>query len=103
MPAEVAAALGSTLRFEAGHARITEAAGATLRAWLTVLDHHPELRLAIIGHAERAGGDDLARRRAEAAKWYLIDQGIAEDRITARVGAVPGAPAITFQLAPRHP
>ena len=66
-----------------------------------MLEQHRELRLAIIGHAERPGGEDLARRRAEAAKWYLIDQGIAEDRITARVGPVPGAPAITFQLVPR--
>jgi OOP family OmpA-OmpF porin len=103
LPAEVATALATTLRFEPGHARVTEAAGATLRGWLAVLDHHAELRLAIIGHAERAGGDDLARRRAEAAKWYLIDLGVAEDRITARVGPVPGAPAITFQLVPRRP
>ena len=101
LPAEVAAALGATLRFEPNHARITDAAGATLRGWLAVLEQHRELRLAIIGHAERPGGEDLARRRAEAAKWYLIDQGIAEDRITARVGPVPGAPAITFQLVPR--
>ncbi len=101
VPAEVAAALGTTLRFGPGHARVTEAARATLRGWLAVLEQHPELRLAIVGHAERPGGEDLARRRAEAAKWYLIDLGIAEDRITARVGPVPGAPAITFQLAPR--
>lgn len=101
MPADVTAALGTTLRFAPGHARVTETAGATLRGWLAVLGQHPELRLAIIGHAERAGGEDLARRRAEAAKWYLIDLGVAEDRITARVGPVPGAPAITFQLVPR--
>jgi OOP family OmpA-OmpF porin len=101
MPDEVAGALATTLRFAAGHARITEAAGATLRGWLAVLDRHPELRLAIVGHAERAGGEDLARRRAEAAKWYLVDLGIAEDRVTARVGPVPGAPAITFQLVAR--
>jgi OmpA-OmpF porin, OOP family len=103
VPDDVAAALGSTIRFDPGHARVTEAAAATLRDWFAVLDHRPELRLVIIGHAERAGGEDLARRRAEAAKWFLIDLGIAEDRITARVGPVPGAPAITFQLAPRRP
>ncbi|HEX3475285.1 MAG TPA: OmpA family protein [Kofleriaceae bacterium] len=104
MPDEVAAALGATLRFAPNHARITEAAGATLRGWLAVLEPHPELRIAIIGHAERPGGEDLARRRAEAAKWYLVDLGVAEDRIAARVGPVPGAPAITFQLVPRgHP
>jgi OmpA-OmpF porin, OOP family len=101
MPDDVAAALGTTLRFASNHARITEAAGATLHGWLAVLDQHPELRLAIIGHAEHPGGEDLARRRAEAAKWYLIDLGVAEDRITAWVGPVPGAPAITFQLVPR--
>jgi OmpA-OmpF porin, OOP family len=101
LPDDVAAALATTLRFASTHARITDAAGATLRGWLAVLEQHPELRLAVIGHAERPGGEDLARRRAEAAKWYLVDLGIAEDRITARVGPVPGAPAITFQLVLR--
>jgi outer membrane protein OmpA-like peptidoglycan-associated protein len=100
LPDEVAAALAGTLRFAPHHAKVTEAAAAALREWLEVLERHPEQRLVIIGHAERAGGEDLARRRAEAAKWYLVDRGIAEDRITARVGPVPGAPAITFQLDP---
>ena len=103
LPADVTAALAAAVRFEAGHARITNPARVALRRVLAMLQRRPELRLVIIGHAERAGGEDLAHRRAEAVKWHLVDQGIAEDRVVSRVGAVPGAPAITFQLAPSKP
>jgi OOP family OmpA-OmpF porin len=97
-PVEVTAALATTIRFEPGHAKVTEATAAALLAVREVLDRHPHLRLAIIGHPERAGDDELARRRAEALKWYLVDQGIAEDRFTTSVGP-PGSLAITLELA----
>jgi OOP family OmpA-OmpF porin len=103
LPGDVAAALATTVRFAPGHARVTEASSAPLRAVRAMLEHHAELRIAIIGHPERAGGEDLARRRADAVKWYLVDLGIPEDQIVTRVGAVTGAPAITLQLAPASP
>jgi len=99
VPADIVAALATAVRFEAGHARITPQARLVLRRVLAMLHKHPEVRIVIIGHAERAGGEDLAQHRAEAVKWHLIDQGLTEDRVVSRVGAVPGAPAITFQLA----
>jgi OmpA-OmpF porin, OOP family len=99
VPADIVAALATAVRFEPGHARITPAARLALRRVLAMLHKHPEVRIVIVGHAERAGGDDLAQHRAEAVKWHLIDQGLTEDRVASRVGAVPGAPAITFQLA----
>jgi hypothetical protein len=37
-----------------------------------------------VGHAEAGAADkseDLAKRRADAVKWYLVDQGIAADQI----------------------
>jgi len=100
VPDDVAAVLASTVRFEPGHARVTEAAGAGLRGVREMLERRAELRIEVVGHPERAGGEDLARRRADAVKWYLVDQGIAEDRIVARVGAVTSTLAVVFQLAP---
>ena len=99
VPADITAALATPVRFEPGHARITPPARAALRRVLAMLQKHPEIRLVIIGHAERAGGEDLAQHRAEAVRWHLIDQGVTDDRVVSRVGAVPGAPALTFQLA----
>jgi len=99
LPAEITQALATTVKFEAGRARVTEPAGAALGPVLAVLQGHPELRLAIAGYPDRAGNDDLAKRRANAVKWYLVDQGVAEDRIATRVEAAAKAPAITFQLA----
>jgi OOP family OmpA-OmpF porin len=107
LPGELTAALATTVRFEPGHARVTPAAGAALRGLREALEHHPELRIAIIGRPERRGGDDLARRRSEAVKWHLVDDGIAEDRIVTRVVAAAPAPArapvLVFELLPAGP
>jgi OOP family OmpA-OmpF porin len=102
LPAEITAALATVVRFEPGHARITEAAGATLLAMRETLERYPELRIAIVGHPEQAGDDDLAHRRAEAVKWYLVDQGIAEDRVIAGMSTVTAVPPVAFQLIPTH-
>src|SRR5262249_47037188 len=103
IPAELTAALAASVRFEPGRARVTERAGAALGRLLAALVAHPGLHIAIVGHPEKAGGDDLARRRAEAVKWYLVDEGIAEDRIATSVGAVAPGAAIAFELAIAHP
>jgi len=98
LPAEVSAALATQLRFEPGRARVTDAAATALRPVLAMLLQHTGLHLAIVAHAERAGGDALARRRADAVKWHLIDRGVAEDRVETRVGPVAATP-LTFELA----
>ena len=33
-----------------------------------------------------AGDADLAKKRAEAVKWYLVDQGVAQDQIETIAG-----------------
>ena len=39
---------------------------------------------------------ELAKKRAEAVKWYLVDQGIAQDQIdTTTAGAAKAPIAIT--------
>jgi outer membrane protein OmpA-like peptidoglycan-associated protein len=96
LPADVTAALATGVKFEAKRARVTAAAAKALKPVIAMLDAHAKLRLSIVGHPER-GNDDLARRRAEAIKWYLVDQGVIEDRVVISVAA-PGKQAITFAL-----
>ena len=49
------------------------------------LDAHPELRIVIEGHTDSSGEDthnlDLSERRAQAVVLFLIDAGIAADRL----------------------
>jgi OmpA-OmpF porin, OOP family len=103
VPAEITATLATVVKFESGRARVTEPARTALRPVLAMLQNRPQLRLAITGHPDRPGNDDLAKRRADAVKWYLVDQGITEDRITTSIGDAAKAPAITFQLAVARP
>jgi OOP family OmpA-OmpF porin len=102
LPAEITAALATTIRFEPGRARVTPAAASALAPVLAMLQNHSAVRLAIVGHPDRAGGEDLARRRADAVKWHLVDQGVVEDRITTRVGAIASS-AVDFQLVRTAP
>jgi outer membrane protein OmpA-like peptidoglycan-associated protein len=91
-------ASAAALRFERGRARVTPAGKRALQPLLAALEANAQLAIAIAGTPERAGGEDLAKRRAEAVKWHLVDQGIAEDRIEASVGP-PGLPsAIVLRL-----
>ena len=99
LPTEVTAALATIVKFEPGRARVTTSAGAALGPVLAMLQHHPELHLAVVGHPDRPENQDLARRRADAVKWYLVDQGVAGDRIATSVLAVSKSPPVTFQLA----
>ena len=87
--------------FEAGRARITPAAKKELAAVVAALLKYRDVRIAIIGHATKAKESDLARRRAEGVKWYLVDQGVLADRITTKVGSTDsgGARVIDLQLA----
>jgi OOP family OmpA-OmpF porin len=100
VPAEVTRALGVAPTFEANRARVTDKAKVALAPVLAMLRKHRAVRLRVVGHLAAPAGDDLARRRADAVKWYLIDQGIAEDRIEAAVGPVASS-AIEFQLIQR--
>jgi outer membrane protein OmpA-like peptidoglycan-associated protein len=68
----------TAVRFEPGKARITPAGKLSLAKVLDVLRDNPHLRIVITGHDKDA---ELAKKRAEAAKWYLVDKGVAEDQI----------------------
>jgi len=60
-------------------------ARATLDAKLPLLRTNANVRIRIAGHTDDRGSDSynvaLGQRRAAAAKRYLVDQGIAADRI----------------------
>lgn len=101
--AKVAAAratLLETIYFEYDMDELRDDARASLEAKLLVLNANPQLRVRIAGHCDERGSDEyniaLGRRRAEAAKRYLVDRGVDEGRIeTASFGrerpAVTGA------------
>ncbi len=50
-----------------------------------VMQKYPDLRVRISGHTDSVGGYrhnvDLSKRRAKSVKKYMVDNGIAEDRI----------------------
>jgi len=79
------------ITFEYSKARIQKKSRKTLNGAAAVLREYPDLRVLIEGHTDNKGvlakNMSLSLRRAEAVKWYLVDQGIAADRIeTAGIG-----------------
>jgi TonB family protein len=72
----------STLTFERGRAALTATTKQALEPLRTELRASPQLHVQII-----AASDALAVRRAEAAKWYLVDGGVEVDRIQTSTAA----------------
>ena len=98
VPADVTKALAVAFKFEPDRARVTDKAKTALAPVLGMLKKHKLVRLRVVGHPLKPAAEDLARRRADAVKWYLIDQGVAEDRIETAVGPLAPSPAIELQL-----
>jgi peptidoglycan-associated lipoprotein len=82
-------ALRNTIRevihFDFDEADLRDDARARLDAKLPILLANPGLTLRISGHADERGSDEynlaLGQRRASAAKRYLTERGVAENRI----------------------
>jgi len=59
-----------------------------LQRKLAILQANPNLRVEIVGHCDERGSDEynlaLGQRRANAARQFLVDRGIAAGRITTR-------------------
>ena len=73
------------IRFQNERAELSDEAKATLRAKVAVFNANPSMRITIVGHASSPGtttyNTALGLRRAEAARTYLVSQGIDASRI----------------------
>ncbi|WP_082191449.1 OmpA family protein [Cellvibrio sp. pealriver] len=86
--------LGDVL-FEVGRSDLKSNAHANLNKLVRFLEQQPERSVVIEGHTDNMGSDSynqtLSQSRADAVKVFLIEQGIAANRITA-VGKGESAP-----------
>ncbi len=81
--------------FKSGSARILRKSKSTLIEAYEVLADNPSVRIEISGHTDNKGKAEnnrtLSRKRADYVKWFLVDRGIAADRIET-VGHGPDKP-----------
>jgi len=76
------------VRFETGLSELSPAAQRSLQQAAQALRDNPQATVSIEGHTDAVGSADfnreLSQRRAEAVRSYLIAQGVAPERISAR-------------------
>jgi outer membrane protein OmpA-like peptidoglycan-associated protein len=74
--------------FDTGKATLKPAAKEKLAKVSGILLSHPDLRLEIEGHTDNTGSDAtnqrLSEARAEAARDYLVSQGLTASAVTAK-------------------
>jgi OOP family OmpA-OmpF porin len=73
------------ITFDSGKDTIRKSSKPTLDKAVEVLKTNPDVRIRISGHTDNEGDReqnlDLSKRRADAVKKYLVDNGIDESRI----------------------
>jgi peptidoglycan-associated lipoprotein len=78
-------AFATAIYFELDRSDLTAESRSVLEAKLPLLRANPNVRIRIAGHADDRGSDDynvaLSQRRAAAARRFLVDQGITQDRV----------------------
>lgn len=78
--------LGDTL-FETGNSQLKGNAFANLGKLSAFLNQYPERNLVIEGHTDSVGNESsnqaLSQRRADSVRQYLLQQGVAANRLTA--------------------
>lgn len=76
------------LFFNTGSAVIKDESYPVLDAVAKVMKDNPSYKLSVDGHTDNQGNADsnmlLSQKRAEAARSYMIEKGIAGDRLTAK-------------------
>ena len=86
------------IEFKTASARILRKSRTTLDAAFKVMTENPSVRIEVSGHTDNQGSDkgnrSLSRKRADYVKWYLVDKGIAADRIGTK-GHGPDKPVAT--------
>jgi outer membrane protein OmpA-like peptidoglycan-associated protein len=97
VPKEIESFTGAIegIYFDTDRAIVKPTSRPTLDRAVKVLKDFPDIRVEISGHTDGTGSRDhnvdLSQRRADAVKTYLVDHGIAADRIETR-GAGPDEP-----------
>lgn len=78
--------LNENIRFEFDKSRLLPEAKEILRRKAKWLKAHPDVRVTIEGHCDERGTSEyniaLGDRRARSARTYLVDLGIAPERLT---------------------
>jgi peptidoglycan-associated lipoprotein len=82
---EIRAMLAQMINFDFDRSNIRAGDATILDGKVGILRANPGLRIRIAGHCDERGSDEynlaLGNRRAASAKQYLVNQGIAADRI----------------------
>jgi OOP family OmpA-OmpF porin len=105
LPAELAVLVArpDALRFGSGAAQLRASARAELARVAKVLSQHDSVRVLIVGHTDdREAPDDaagLSLRRAEAARDFLVQRGVAQERIQVW-GAAAAHPRAANETSP---
>lgn len=75
------------VHFETASARLTHHSLAVLAQAAAALKGQPTMRVEVSGHTDSVGSDeynqDLSQRRAQSVVDFLVDNGVARDRISA--------------------
>jgi OOP family OmpA-OmpF porin len=75
------------IEFDANEAALIPTNPASLQDAAELLTQYPNLRVEISGHTDNQGGqaanEALSQRRADAVKRWLVDHGVAAERIAA--------------------
>ena len=78
----------SGILFAFDSSNLSSAARENLQSLATSLEDYPGTNVMVVGHTDSSGADSynqaLSERRAEAARTYLIQQGLETDRVLAQ-------------------
>lgn len=103
IPADLAAITGNVykIRFQATRQALEPGVQAFLDRVVAVLGKYPAVRIEVAGHTVYTGhvyGREPSMERALAVKGYLVEHGVAADRVDAR-GAGPDEPIVSNKTA----
>lgn len=76
------------VNFDTGSAKLKPAASGTLRSVASAMTASPKLEVEVGGHTDSVGEEQknqtLSKRRAESVKAFLVKEGVAAGRISAK-------------------
>ena len=76
------------INFDTASAKLKPAAGDTLRSVAAAMKVNKKLKVEVRGYTDSVGTDErnlgLSERRAKSVKEFLVKEGVAEDRLTAK-------------------